>query len=468
MRKQKAFLAALIMSVMVFPVTACTKSGKSSGTDKKEEYTMPAEKKEQLDQAFKNEKNVTLDGELEKKTVKWMSDWDINPTESDPVPHADLYYFQEIYGGNIEYYHVDYDKRYDKLAESISSGEGIDLFFAGNGDAIPKGAIREMFMPIDDYVEFESPLWEDVKNINDSLIWDGKHYTAVVQTTGDSVAVLYNRKTIQEAGLEDPAVLYENDEWTWDAFQEMLEKYVDTKNQRYGIDGWWFEFGLINTTGVPPVSIKDGKIVSNLADPSMERVQNWLYELYQKDFIAIGSKTYGWEDKPNYIGEGKLLFYPVGLYELYGSPELWQEKYGEDVFFVPMPKDPKADKYYVPAKMEAYSIVTGASNPEGAAKYLDCKRYVLMNEEARSIADTMYTDNYGWTQEMVDMKESIQKLADENPVIDISRGVSADCGEILDNSLRNSAKGTPWNETYDSISATVQKYIDKVNSGETD
>ena len=70
---------------------------------------------------------------------------------------------------------------------------------------------------------------------------------------------------------------------------------------------------------VPPVSIKDGKIVSNLADPSMERVQNWLYELYQKDFIAIGSKAYGWEDKPNYIGEGKLLFYPVGLYELYGT-----------------------------------------------------------------------------------------------------------------------------------------------------
>ena len=203
------------------------------------------------------------EGNLENKTVKWMSDWDINPTESDPVPHADLYYFQEIYGGNIEYYHVDYDQRYDKLAESISSGEGIDLFFAGNGDAIPKGAIREMFIPVDDYIEFESPLWKDVKDINDSLLWNDKHYTAVVQTTGDSVAVLYNRKTMQEAGLEDPAVLYENDEWTWDTFQEMLEKYVDTENQRYGIDGWWFEFGFINTTGVPPVSIEDGKIVES-------------------------------------------------------------------------------------------------------------------------------------------------------------------------------------------------------------
>lgn len=468
MRKFKTFFAVLLMSATAVSATACGNSGKSSGTDKKEKMTMPPEKKENLDQAFENEKDLTLEGNLENKTIKWMADWDINPTESDPVPHADLYYFQEIYGGNIEYYHVDYDKRYDKLSEAISSGEGIDFFYAGNGDAIPKGAIREMFMPVDSYIDFESPLWKDVKDVNDSLMWNDKHYTAVVQTTGDSVAVLYNRKTVQEAGLDDPAILYENGEWTWDTFQEMLEKYVDMENQRFGIDGWWFEFGFINTTGVPPVSIEDGKIVSNLADPDMERVQNWLYEIYQKNFIAIGSKDYGWESKPNYIGEGKLLFYPVGLYELYGSPEIWQERYGEDVFFVPMPKDPEADEYYVPAKMEAYSIVSGASNPEGVAKYLDCKRYVLLNGEARAVADTMYIDDYGWTQEMVDMKESIQQLADKNPVIDISRGVSADCGELIDDSLRKAARGTPWNETYDSISAVVQNYIDKVNSGETD
>ncbi len=470
MRKLKAFLAALAMSVMVFSTAACGSSDSGSNADKskKENMTMPPEKEKQLINALENEKSITLDGELENKTIKWMSDWDINPNESDPVPHADLYYFQQVYGGNIEFYYVDYEQRYDKLAEAISSGEGIDFFFAGNGDAIPKGAIREMFVPVDDYIDFKSPLWKDVKDVNDSIMWNGKHYTAVVQTTGDSVAVLYNRKTIQEAGLDDPAVLYENDQWTWDTFQGLLEKYVDTSNQRYGIDGWWFEFGLINTTGVPPVGIEDGKIVSNLSDPNMERVQNWIYELYQKDLIAIGVGDYGWESKPNYIGEGKLLFYPVGLYELYSKPEEWKEKYGEDVFFVPMPKDPKADKYYVSAKMEAYSIVSGASNPEGVAKYLDCKRYVLMNDEARAAADTMYTENYGWTQEMVDMKESIQELADKNPVLDISRGVSADCGDIIDSSLRNAARGTPWSETYDSISAVVQNYIDKVNSGETD
>ena len=58
----------------------------------------------------------------------------------------------------------------------------------------------------------------------------------------------------------------------------------------------------------------------------------------------------------------------------------------------------------------------------------------------------------------------MQELAEENPVIDISKGISDDCGELLDVSLRKAARGTPWNETYESIYATVDKYLDKINA----
>jgi hypothetical protein len=73
-------------------------------------------------------------------------------------------------------------------------------------------------------------------------------------------------------------------------------------------------------------------------------------------------------------------------------------------------------------------------------------------------------EDYGWTQEMIDMKNSMQELSEENPVVDISKGVSKDCGDLLDNSLRLAARGVPWNETYDSIYATVDKYLEKINA----
>ncbi|MBR6242919.1 MAG: carbohydrate ABC transporter substrate-binding protein, partial [Ruminococcus sp.] len=81
----------------------------------------------------------------------------------------------------------------------------------------------------------------------------------------------------------------------------------------------------------------------------------------------------------------------------------------------------------------------------------------------RAIADEQMKVDYGWTDEMVDMKNSIQELADANPTIDVSRGVSVDCGKLLDDSLRLTARGVPWNETFDSINMTVEKYIKDIN-----
>lgn len=457
MRKTRVFISALL--ILSASLTACTSKNSSSAYSRELDSAL----REEIHQNAESTDLLTGD-KLENGVIKWLSDWDINPDASGKNVPTDLAVFQERYGGEVKFYHCTFENRYEKLAEYISSDEGIDFFYGGNLDAFPKGAIRKMFVPVDDYIDFDSPLWEDVKDVNDQFIWNGSHYMAGVQSTGDSVAVVYNRKTVAEAGLDDPAELYAHGEWTWDTFQDMLESFVDTNNQKFGIDSWWFEFGLMNTIGIPPVSIEDGKLVSNLSDPSMERVQNWIYELYQNGCIAIGVGDYGWGSKPAYIGEGKLLFYPVGLYEFYTEKKQWTEKFGADAFFVPMPKDPKADEYYIPTGLEAYMFVSGGSNPEGVAKYLDCKRFVHIDEETRKLADQQFLDDYGWTEEMVEMKNSMQELADANPVIDISKGISKDCGELLDSSLRLTARGTPWNETYDSIYAVVDKYLDEINN----
>lgn len=459
MKKFKRYMASLTAFAAVFSLFSCQNNAKKSTVNK----DLDPKIREELNDIVSNEELLT--GELENKKIKWMATWDINPGPTGKNVPIELALFQERYGGEIEYYAVTWENRYDKLAAAIQSGEGIDFFSASDSDAFPKGA-KGMFAPIDDYIDFDSPLWSDVKDVNDSIMWNGNHYVAVVFVTGDNCAVIYNRDTIEEAGLEDPAVLYEQGNWTWDTFEDMLIKFVDKDNKKFGIDGWWFEFGLMSTTGVPPVTIENQKLVNNLGAPAMERVQNYLYELYNKDCIAICTESFGSKDMPNYIGEGKTLFYPCGLYQFYCEPEQWQKKFGENAFFVPMPKDPEADEYYVPTGMDAFVMVKGGQNPEGVAKYLDCKRYTLLNDKVRSIADEQMVEDYGWSQDMIDMKDSMQSLAEENPVYDFSKGVSEDCGEILDINLRNCARGIcPWNETYDSIFSAVDRIIKEVNEG---
>lgn len=455
MKKLEIFILSVVTMISF---TSCNKSESNSDLD-----NIAPELRKVISENVADTELLT--GKLENKTIKWLSSWDITSSNNQgkSIP-AFLVAFEERYGGKIEWHQCTYEERYEQLAKSINGDEGIDFFYAGDLDAFPKGAVRQMFVPSDDYINYDSPLWDGVRELNDSFVWNGSHYITATRIAGDNCGVIYNRKTIREAGLTDPAELYKNGEWTWDTFEEMLDKFVDPENQHYGIDGWWFEFGLTATSGVVAVSMKDGKLVNNLSNPAIERVQNWIYELYNNGYIAIGSEDYGWNAKPSYIGEGKTLFYPCGLYQFYKKSDDWKKTFGDEAFFVPMPKDPDADEYYIPVGMEAYAFVKGGKNPEGVAKFLECKRFVLNDTDTLAVADKQMKDDYGWSDEMFEMKESMQKLAEENPLIDLSKGVSADCGELLDNSLRLTARGTPWSETYDSINTVVDKYIEEVNA----
>lgn len=461
MRKIMTFVSALTALLIPFSLTSCG-DGNSSSSGTADEKDVSAEVRSQISQRV-NDTDLLEDIELENKTIKWLSDWNINPDNSGKTKPPEVVAFEEKYGGKIEWIQCTYEDRYEQLANLINSGEGVDFFYAGNMDTFPRGIVSGMFAPIDDYIDFSSPVWQSVQEVNDSLVWDGKHYCAVINTTGDKTACVYNRKTIQEAGLDDPADLYVRGEWDWNAFQDMLSKFVDVENQHYGLDGWWFEFGLMATTGTVPVSIEDGRLVNNIGTPAMERAQNLLYNLKQNGYIAIGTGDYGWDAHPEYIGEGKLLFYPVGNYEFYKTSEQWQEKFGEDVFFVPMPKDPDADDYCIPVGMDAYMFVKGGQNPEGVAKFLECKRFTKTDEVIKKIGDEQFQSDYGWTDEMVAMQNSMQELADKNPLLDFSTGVSSDCGELLDSNLRLTARGVPWSETYDAINSVVDTYLDEVN-----
>lgn len=206
-RYARMALSCLLAAVLTVPLLACG----ASEADKGPKKDMSAATREQLADLAKSDERLT--GELENKTIKWLSTWDINSDDTGKTTPVELAIFQERYGGKIEWHQTTHSARYDDLANAINSDEGIDFFYAGDWDAFPKGAVRGMFVPYDDYLDLDSELWADVKDANDSMIWDGKHYVATVEVTGDNCAIIYNRKTIDENGLDDPAELFEKGKW---------------------------------------------------------------------------------------------------------------------------------------------------------------------------------------------------------------------------------------------------------------
>ena len=118
--------------------------------------------------------------------------------------------------------------------------------------------------------------------------------------------------------------------------------------------------------------------------------------------------------------------------------------------------------------MESYCFVKGGGNPEGVAKYLDCKRLTMLNDDIKAIADQQFVDDYSWTEEMIEMKNTMDEMAMEAPIIDFKNGISTDLATLIDDSgtgIRASGKGILWNETLGALKDPVQTMIDEANNG---
>ncbi|MCC8042697.1 MAG: extracellular solute-binding protein [Oscillospiraceae bacterium] len=399
---------------------------------------------------------------LSNPVVRWLSFWDLNPANGKPKS-VELELFETKYGGTIEYIPTTYETRYSDLSTLVLSGDSPDLFPAADLDTFPGKAVAGMLQPFDDYLDFDSDLWsEGAKKLSDAHTIDGKHYVAVVSTDAGCV-IIYNKRIVAENGLDDPADLLAEDNWTWDTFKEMCLEFSDRESNKFAFDGWWFEINFLLTTGTPVISMDDGAITSNLNSAEMERAKNFMLELKRND-LPFPHDEYDWQVYPSCISEGLTLFYPCGIWALY---EADLSAYGEtdEIMFVPMPRDPDADEYYLPSGVDAYALCKGAQNPEGAAAFMKCKLIAVSDPAAQEIAEKQYREDYGWTDEMLEMWRITKDLTNENPDIDMYAGVSSDVYDMVHNPIKDASyNGKEWSVTRDEISDAVQTALDELNA----
>ena len=469
MKKFRITAAALMALSLVTSFTACSSDDGVDIPDMPEEQTttavtveintatMAVEQQEQVEELAD-----TLTGELENKTVKWLSFYDPwHATTQGNTKPVSMELFEQKYGGEIEYYQTTWANQYSDLSTFILGGEGIDFFPAA--EAVPKCMISGMTQPYDPYIDWNDPLWESVADVNDSFKLGKDHYLSVCQTAPGYV-VFYNRQTIEENGLEDPRELYENGEWTLTKFKEMLMDFVDEGSEHYGLDGWFNCTPLYLASGTPSISIKDGKVQNNLMSADFERAM-----LYQADLnkfgLIVDKSLFDWNPRINYIGEGKELFYIGGLYEIESDPEIWTKTFGapEDVFFVPVPRDEQADAYYYNAEFECYNLCKGAQNPEGFARLMECVIASVYDENAIQINNDKHKMDFGWTDEMIEMRDEVSRLTKENPVRDVYGGMPTDVSGLINDAFNSPIQGGDWFEQRDSINELVDLSVQEVN-----
>ncbi|MBP1561217.1 MAG: extracellular solute-binding protein [Oscillospiraceae bacterium] len=463
MKNVKRTLAFASALMLVCSMTACGNDSGSAVNTTAETTTAvtPAKELSEEDKAAVAEVDVGDDEKLENGTIKWLATYDLNPEKGKPKMFA-LELFETKYGGNIEWIPTTWDNRYNDLSTLVLGGTSPDLFPAQEFDTFPSKVVDGMFQPFDDYLDFDSDLWsEGCKKLAEAHVLGGKHYVAPVATDSKCL-MIYNKRTIEENGLPDPAELLAEDNWTWDTFRQMCLDYCDREDDKFAYDSWYFETQFLLTTGVAPISMEDGLVKSNLTSVEIERAENFMYDL-KKDDLPLPKPEFNWTEQPQRISEGKTLFWPCATWCLW---EADLSKFGEqgEIMFVPMPKDPEADKYYLPANMDAYALCKGAANPEGAAAFIKCKLIAEKDESAIAVTEKQYREDYGWTDEMFEMWYKVREMTDANPVVSLHMGLSKDVSAAVDDGLKQASfNGTDWASTRESISGFTQTEVDELN-----
>lgn len=461
MKNFKRLTAMISALAMLGTFTACSSDeGIASEAEVTSATTAPKQLSEE-EQAAVQEVEIT-DEKLENGTVKWLATYDINPDKGKPKLFA-LELFETKYGGKIEYIPTTWENRYNDLSTMVLGGSAPDLFPAQEFDTFPSKVVDGMFQPFDDYLDFnDESLWtEGAKKLADAHVMGGKHYVAPVNTDSKCL-MIYNKKTMEENGLTDPAELLAEGNWTWDTFREMCLEYCDREADQFAYDSWYFETQFVLTTGVAPIAMENGLVKSNIDSAELERAENFMYELKKAD-LPLPKAEFNWTEQPQRIAEGKTLFWPCATWALW---EADLSKFGEqgEIMFVPMPKDPNADEYYLPANMDAYALCKGAENPEGAAAFIKCKLIAEKDESALAITEKQYREDYGWTDEMFEMWYKVRELTDANPVVSLHMGLPSEVAAIVDDSIKQASfNGTDWAVTRETISGLTQTTVDELN-----
>lgn len=459
MRMSKKILISACALCMSVGITACS-SGSGSSDSKTDQKTMNEKQREKV-LALKDQ---LPDKDLKDKTVTWFGHYDIRPSEGQ-LENAGITLFEEKYGGKIDYKKTTWDNRYSDLTKYVLTSDAPDFFQADDMDAYPKGAIQNMFDPIDDVMDLDSDIWKSSKNNMDAFQFNGKHYVAV-KSIAPRYVCIYNKVTMDENQFDHPADLYYDDEWTWSKFAEMCEDFTDSTNNKYGLDGYFYPMALNDTCGVPLISLENGKIVSNLENKEVAKVQENMYQLQKKE-VCFPRVNNSWKPRGNGengdgIGSNLTLFEPIGLYAIENTAEktkLFGSIKDDEVMFVPMPRMDDSDTYYASAKIEGYLMCHNAKNPEGFAALMDCMK--LTTDATDDIHYEQLKEDYNWTDDMIKMRKECYQLAQDHPVFDFSYGVTKELREAMEQSINQATMMTgDKTTTWTTCVKTWKSYVD--------
>lgn len=472
MRKTKTIISGVLCLSLVLGMTACDQSEGGSGGGQTMATTQEDFTVDLGDITLDIEENTNIKGAV----VDYLGSYDI--TKAGDVKPG-VTYFEEQYGATVSCKIMGDSEIMDQLATLIQSGEAPDLVDQRE-NSFPYYIAQNTYMPIDEYMDLSAPQWKDVADIVESYAVGGKHYYYPWAYYMCSRVLCYNRNKLSEYGLDDPKELYDKGQWTWDEFRHIMEEFVSRASSELSEDivptGVYGSVGtcFIDTTGTPLVGFKDGQLVNNLNNANVDRAQTFLEDLKKQglsklDFSDLAYNNVATEP----VKLGYAAFQSIGDWATGGYAKDMVNDPSLDYMFVPLPKDPQADRHYITMNTMAYLVPSGAKDVEAACVFINCMRLSKTDPAIQAVVKESTIKERKYNDEMWDMWSTLQNPSNfdtEALVTDfgyhldsdtIDKVVSKICEDIP---FVNNEELPTWTSARESFSGAFSSSIDAINA----
>ena len=210
------------------------------------------------------------------------------------------------------------------------------------------------------------------------------------------------------------------------------------------------------------------QVASGRMDATLESAMNYGYDLYNNGLI-IDRSLFDWSEQPQFMGEKKELYYIVGAWAVQSNPDTWTTKIDPaNLGIAPVPS-PAGSENYIGATLDGWCLCKGAANPEGVALFAECNLLANKDPDAIAIGDQKSRDDFGWSDELIEINKEINAAAKANPVVDLATGVSSDVASLTTDGgdeigLRAAYHGVDWATNREEISAVVSTLVEEADS----
>lgn len=301
--------------------------------------------------------------------------------------------FAERFGGTIETEVVGSLEVSNRLGVLMAAGQSPDLMRMGE-EYYPSFILNNRFTQLDGWLDIDSPMWADMKDIIEQYSYNGGHYYFPYAVTATGYGVTYNAAELEEIGAPDPMELYFAGNWTWNEFEEIMTQWKASNPDKYPLSlPETFGVQLAATTGTPVIQFTGTEIVNNMKDPNVMRTMEFVEKLKREEYVWEG--WHGPDGLESWLG---TLFFVM--------PADWALPCGQEIFFknqlegeirtVPMPRDPNSDTYYMYGATSGYVVPAGATNVQGAVSYILASRIWATDPDvvAADREEKMYDGGY--------------------------------------------------------------------------